>query len=449
MDQRTSSAFNKTTKPSKLYALIALLIVALLPYLLVKTFRPKQSACTSQSLSLPKTATKAKPESTNTRVSAEAHNLNENDWKFIFTKEGDTLAGIFKQLGLSPKTLQHILKDNPNAKKLASIQPNQKLQLLIRNQQLEKLILPLTFTQSLVISRNGTQYLSQISNRKTSSHNHYITATVHGSLYGTAKKSNIPFKLIRQMTDIFNWEIDFSKDIREGDRFTIIYKAFFIENKLVGTGEIIAVNYTNRGKKYQAVRHKNKKGETGYFTPEGQSLKKAFTRYPVKFSHISSTFNLSRMHPVLHQRRPHKGVDLAAPIGTPIHAVSDGKVAVIDRQNGYGNMIKIVHNKTYSTVYAHMLKFQKGVTKGTHVKRGQIIGYVGQTGLATGPHCHYEFHIKQQPKNPTTVDLPRASPIPASERAAFKSAASILLAQMNLFEEAQLAANEHTPMMNG
>lgn len=172
------------------------------------------------------------------------------------------------------------------------------------------------------------------------------------------------------------------------------------------------------------------------------SLKKAFTRYPVKFSHISSTFSLSRMHPVLKRKRPHKGVDLAAPIGTPIYAVGDGRIVSIGRHNGYGNMIKIAHNKTYRTVYAHMLKFQRGLSNGSRVKRGQIIGYVGQTGLATGPHCHFEFHINSHPKNPTTVDLPRAAPIPTNELAAFQSQTGTLLAQMKLYEEAALASND-------
>lgn len=442
MDQRRHVSLQKSAKPSKFYALIALIIAVLLPYVLIKGFRPKQSDYTNKTLSLPKIIAK-KPKSTAPEVTDNKAVKNEQEWQIITTKDGDTLASIFKRCGLSQQTLHNILKNNANAKSLTVIKPNQKLQLLIRDQQLEKLIFPLTITQSLVVTRKDSQFKTEITNRKTSSHNHYVTATVRGSLYSTAKNMNIPAKLIRQMTEIFNWEIDFSKDVRAGDRFTIIYKAFFIENKLVGTGEIIAVSYTNRGKTFSAIRHKNKNGEYEYFTPEGNSLKKAFSRYPLKFSHISSTFSLSRMHPILHRRRPHKGVDLAAPIGTPIRAVGDGKIAIIGRQSGYGNMIKIIHNKTYSTVYAHMLKFQKELVQGDRVKRGQIIGYVGQTGLATGPHCHYEVHINHQPKNPTTVELPRSSPVPARELASFKSTASTLLAQMRLFEEAQFASGQN------
>ena len=271
------------------------------------------------------------------------------------------------------------------------------------------------------------------------SRNEYLTATVHGSLYSTAKRENLPFKLIKQMTDIFNWEIDFIKDIRSGDQISILYEAFYIEDKLVSTGDILAVMYTNRGEKHQAIRHISASGDHDYFTPQGVSLKKAFSRYPIHFSHISSTYSLSRYHPILHYRRAHKGVDLAASIGTPIHATGDGHVQVIQRHSGYGNMIKIVHDKTFSSLYAHLLKFQKGLAKGDRVKRGQIIGYVGQTGLADGPHCHYEVHVNNQPKNPATIPLPRSSPVSGREIAPFKAEAKSLLSQLELYQEANLA----------
>jgi murein DD-endopeptidase MepM/ murein hydrolase activator NlpD len=267
------------------------------------------------------------------------------------------------------------------------------------------------------------------------SHEQYITATIQGSLYGTAKRLNIPYKLIQQMSDIFNWEINLAKDVQSGDRISIIYEASFIDDTLIRTGDILAVSYTNRGRFYQAIRHLSASGDYDYFTPEGRSLKKAFSRYPVKFSHISSTFNSWRKHPILHYSRPHKGIDLAAPIGTPIRATGDGRIENIGRQNGYGNMVKISHKMGFTSLYGHLLRFQKGLAKGDFVKRGQIIGFVGQTGLASGPHCHYEFHINHHPKNPTTVDLPHAAPVPSREIAKFKVKTNQLLAQLKLYEE--------------
>lgn len=433
MERQHRAPIEHHAKPSRFVMLLALCIAFSLPYVLVKTFsHPQKAKLTNQPLSLPK------PKKT-VETTAEQP-IEHNEWQTVETQNGDSLATVFSRLGLSAKTLHAIMKDNPHAKTLSTLKPNQKLQFLIYHKTLEKLIVPLTTTQSIVVYRDADVYRTKINSRKMDSHNHYVTATVKGSLYNTAKRFNIPYQLIRQMTDIFNWEIDFSKDVRAGDQFTMIYKAFYIDDKLVGTGEIIAVTYTTKNNSYQAIRHTNAQGESDYFTPQGISLKKAFTRYPVNFSHISSTFSLSREHPILHYKRPHKGIDLAAPLGTPIRATGDGVIEIIDRHNGYGNMIKIKHNKTYSTVYAHMLKFQKGLSKGSKVKRGQIIGYVGQSGLATGPHCHYEFHINKKPKNPTTVHLPQADSVPAKELASFKANANSLLAHLKLFEEAYLAS---------
>ena len=429
MDQQTN---NSPKTSAKSIALMALFIAFLLSYFLVKIFSHHYKTNYSNSvLALPELTTQK----------SDIHTSPENGgWKIIQTHSGDSLSSIFKQAGLSGQTLQAVLHNNKHAKTLTNIKPNQEIQLLIHDNILEKLIFPFTNQQFLVVSLEEKRYLTQIQSRKMDSHTDYLTATVRGSLYGTAKRMNIPYKLIQQMTTIFNWDIDFAKDVRAGDQFSIIYKAYYIDDKLINTGDIIAVTYTNRGKAHKAIRHADARGYYDYFTPEGTSLQKAFSRYPIKFSHISSTYSLSRYHPILHYRRPHKGVDLAASIGTPVHATGDGQIEIIDRHNGYGNMVKLSHNRGYSSVYAHLLRFQRGLAKGDHVKRGQVIGYVGQTGLADGPHCHYEFHINHQPKNPTTIELPRASPVPAREIASFKSNASTLLAQLKLYEDANLAA---------
>ncbi len=432
MDKRRNVSPKKSAKPSKSLALIAVIVVVLLSYFLVTIWSHKQkSNYANKTLSLPEQVS---------LKSEDDDSPKDNEWTTVTTHSGDTLASIFKRAGLSRQTLQAVLQNNPNAKALANIKPNQQIQLLVRDQTLEKLIFPISTTQFLIASLEGKKYSCAIKSRKMNSQNDFVTATVRGSLYGTAKRMNIPYKLIRQMTEIFNWEIDFIKNIRAGDQFTILYQAYYIEDKLISTGDILAVSYTNRGVKHQAIRHVNAAGDFDYFTPKGTSLKKAFSRYPVKFSHISSTYSLSRYHPVLHYRRPHKGVDLAAPIGTPILAVGDGRVEIIERHNGYGNMVKISHSKMYASLYAHLLKFQKGLAKGAYVKRGQVIGYVGQTGLADGPHCHFEFHINRQPKNPSTIELPRSTPVPSREMASFKAKANTLFAQLKLFEEASLVA---------
>lgn len=360
-------------------------------------------------------------------------------WNNITTKENDTLSKIFKSLEISQKTLQIILKNNPYIKNLTNIKPNQQIQFLIRDNILEKMIFPLNTTEFLIIEKENDRYTSTIKESTIEVHEDFLTATVHGSLYATAKKMKIPYKLIQQMTNIFEWEIDFTKDIHDGDQFSILYKSFYVKDNKVNTGEIIAVEYKTKKHLHQAVAHTDKNGDISYYTPTGESLKKAFSRYPIKFSHISSNFSKARKHPILNYVRPHKGVDLAARLGTPIRATGSGRIQLIGLNNGYGNMIKIVHNKTYTSIYAHLLKFQKGLSKGDYVKRGQIIGFVGQSGLATSPHCHYEFHINQEAKNPTTVNLPKAESVPINEIAKFKFKANQLMASLNLYTTSNLA----------
>ena len=430
MDQQNKTSKLKHVKPSH-WIIIALVMLSVFLNFIINPWIHKKSAnYASHKLELPE------------QVISQS-NVNkqpkDNGWTVVKTRQGDTLAALFKRLGLSSQTLYAVLNNNEHAKLLTNIKLDQDIQFLIQKKQLTKLIFPISTAQFIVVTQDGKNYRSVLHSRKMDSRNEYLTATVHGSLYSTAKRENLPFKLIKQMTDIFNWEIDFIKDIRSGDQISILYEAFYIEDKLVSTGDILAVMYTNRGEKHQAIRHISASGDHDYFTPQGVSLKKAFSRYPIHFSHISSTYSLSRYHPILHYRRAHKGVDLAASIGTPIHATGDGHVQVIQRHSGYGNMIKIVHDKTFSSLYAHLLKFQKGLAKGDRVKRGQIIGYVGQTGLADGPHCHYEVHVNNQPKNPATIPLPRSSPVSGREIAPFKAEAKSLLSQLELYQEANLA----------
>lgn len=369
-------------------------------------------------------------------------------WQEVTTRPGDSLAIVFKRMGLSPQTLHALMDQNPHAKKLSNLKPNQTLKFLIHETELEQLILPLSQTESLAIKYEDGRYHTHIHQHETEVQPQTKSATVHHSLYVTAKQAGISYALIRQMTEILGWEINFARDVREGDQFTLHYEAHYIENQLIHTGNILAVSYTTRGKTFEAIRHKTNHGETDYFTPEGQSLRKAFTRYPVQFSHISSSFSLSRMHPVLQKKRPHRGVDLAAPIGTPIYATSDGRITSIGYENGFGNKIKIKHAGPYASVYAHMLKFKKGLSRGSEVKRGEIIGYVGQTGLATGPHCHYEFHVNNQPHNPSTVKLPQALPVQAHELASFKTHAATTLAELQRYKTINVVTEDATRKEN-
>lgn len=352
------------------------------------------------------------------------------DWQEIQTRPGDSLSSLFSRMGLSPQTLHLIMDKNPHAKTLTQIKPNQTIKFLIEGTSLKQLILPISDTKSLTITEKDSQFETKVETLKTFVKPEVVHATVEHSLYLAAKEAHIPYSLIRQMTEILSWQMNFSRDVRKGDSFTIRYEAHYIDKKRIKTGDILAISYHHQGKTYRAIRHQTASGHTDYFTPEGKSVRKAFTRYPIRFSHISSNFNLKRMHPILKRVRPHRGIDLAAPIGTPIHATSDGRISTIGYDSGYGNKIKIRHAGPYTSVYAHLLKFKKGLKHGDYVQKGDIIGYVGQTGLADGPHCHYEFRVNDIPHNPATIKLPDASPIPTAELAAFQAQANIIVAEL-------------------
>ena len=481
MSQRPNTAIRQSGKPSRLVMIIALIIAFSLPYYLVKNFAHPKKTVTKDTIAItsPKPSPfdrikfideiepskteanriiQAKIDKAGTAelikvaalktVKIQAQKIvvklvpkvKDNEWQTIKPRSGDSMAAIFHRLGLSAKNLHEIIQNKVYAKTLTAIKPSQELKFLINKGHLEKLIIPVDYVDTLTISRALKGYKYQIISKKTTTHPMYVSATVNGSLSSTAQRTNIPYKFVTTMTEILKREIDFSHGVKTGDQFSIAYDAYYVGDRMVGTGEIAAIAYTNNGKTTHAIRHTSSNGTTDYYSPQGESLKKAFSRYPIKFSHISSTFALSRYHPLLHYKRAHKGIDLAAPIGTPIQATGDGIITTIDRHNGYGNMIKIKHDKKYSTIYGHMLKFQKGLSKGSRVKRGQVIGFVGQTGLATGPHCHYELHVNNEPHNPTTTSLPTASPISAREMKSFKAKTNTLLARLKLYEAAQLAS---------
>lgn len=422
--------FNNKNQYTQKYSLIAItLLMGLVIVFAVNILQHKKIKYIKQNIELP---------------SIDEENYSDipndyNDWITITTKEHDTLGKIISTLNINPGTLQNILKNNKFAKELINLRPNQQIRFLIKNNTLLKIIFPHNTTEMLIVELKDNTYTTKIEKRTIDMREEFLSVTIHGSLHASAKKQQLPFTIIQQMAKIFEWEINFAKDLREGDIFNIIYESFYVDDTKINSGKVIAIEYKSKNRTLQAIAHKNNNGDIDYYTPQGRSLKKAFSRYPIQFSHISSNFSLARKHPILNYVRPHKGVDLAARLGTPIYATGDGRIKSIGMNHGYGNMIKIVHNKTYSTIYAHLLKFQKGLYKGAYVKRGQLIGYVGQTGLATAPHCHYEFHINQKAQNPTTVQLPQAESVPNKDKSYFDGKAKQLIANLNLYTASNLA----------
>lgn len=261
---------------------------------------------------------------------------------------------------------------------------------------------------------------------------------IESSLFGATDAAGIPDAIAIQMAEIFASEIDFHRDLRKGDRFIVVYEEELYDGAPIRSGRILAAEFVNDGKTYQAIYFATPEGN-GYYTPEGKSLKKAFLRSPLPFSRITSGFTQARFHPILKTWRAHRGVDYGAPIGTPVRATGSGRVAFAGTQGGYGNIVILQHAGGYSTAYAHLSGFARGIRPGVRVEQGQTIGYVGMTGWATGPHLHYEFRVNGVQQDPLRVVMPEAPPIGARHRAAFKAAAADLTARMDLMRSVMLA----------
>ncbi len=285
-------------------------------------------------------------------------------------------------------------------------------------------------------------------NKYTHKFNMMLLASAQGtittSLSEAGKKANLPEALMDQLTQVFAWDIDFATNLQPGDRFTIVYE----KGGFNGVDDIVAAEFVNRGKTYRAVRYIDKEGYANYYTPEGNALQKAFLTTPVDFARISSGFNLSRRHPVLNRIRAHKGVDYAARTGTPIKATGNGEVTFLGRKGGYGQVIIIKHGDRYETVYAHLSRYKTGLQEGSSVRQGEVIGYVGQTGLATGPHLHYEFRIDGVHQNPLTAQVANAIPVKGVAMVDFKSQIQDPMTKLNLTKANSLFAKTNNNPYN-
>jgi len=382
---------------------------------------------------LPLPTTTASPEpDIQTSIQAVA----KNDWKTTVIESGDTLASIFSHNGLPATTTYAIATLNEQTKTLRYIKPGQKIRLLIdKNNRLRQMKYEPDITRTLLIQRTEDQsFSSQVTNFKLEAYPVYREGVIESSLFEAAAASDIPESVIMGLASIFGWDIDFSLDIRQGDRFGIVYNELYKDDTKIRNGKILAAEFTNNGKTYRAVYYTDPMGNGDYFDENGKSMRKAFLRSPVEFSRISSRFSNNRWHPVLQKWRSHKGIDYAAKRGTPIRASGDGKVIFAGTKGGYGRAIIIQHGDRYTTLYGHLNGYARGIRSGTRVKQGQIIGYVGSSGLATGPHLHYEFRVNGVHRNPLTVSLPEAKPILPSYLDNFKQKSSVYLSMLRLME---------------
>jgi murein DD-endopeptidase MepM/ murein hydrolase activator NlpD len=305
------------------------------------------------------------------------------------------------------------------------------MRLRIADGELQELVYPLDELRSLSVRRTDDSFESTVLTAANERRTTEASGTIENSLFLDARRSGLNDRLILEFADLFGYDIDFAQDLQEGDRFSVVYEQLYKDGKKLRDGDILAAEFINNGHTYRAVRFTGPDGNRAYYTPMGQSLRKAFIRTPVDFTRISSTFTLHRWHPILHRMRAHMGTDYAAPIGTPVHASGNGHVEFIGRKGGYGNVVVLRHGAQYETVYGHLSRFQKGLRVGSPVEQGQVIAYVGMTGLATGPHLHYEFRVNGLPVNPETVALPRSMPLDPKVLAKFRTTSAPLLAALD------------------
>ena len=358
----------------------------------------------------------------------------KGEWLEAQVTSGDNMSLIFGRLGLSKRDLHDILQSGETAKTLRNVFPGQTLRVLADGERVIELTHSLDLLRTLHIKRVDDAFVATMIERPPEQHMRAVTAEIDSSLFLSGQQAGLSDPIIMNLADIFGWDIDFVLDIRKGDTFSVVYNEHWLDGKKINDGEIIAAEFVNQDRTLRAIRY-DIDGQPNYFSDNGHSMRKAFLRTPVNFSRISSRFNLRRKHPILNRIRAHKGVDYAAPHGTPIVATGDGKISFAATKGGYGKTIVIEHGSKYSTLYAHMSRFARGMRQGQRVQQGQTIGYVGKTGLATGPHLHYEFRVNGAHRDPLKVKFPTAEPIPKEHLAAFQQQAAPLLAQLDTLAE--------------
>ena len=337
-------------------------------------------------------------------------------------QSGDNMAILFRRAGLGATTVHNIAYESEHGEEFANIKPGKHFEFHFdADDQVTRIDYVLSPLE---------RYIATLSEEGFDTRHELIepdliptlaVGTIDSSFYLAGQSAGLTDNLILELANIFGWDIDFILDIREGDQFSVLYEEEYLDGEKIGNGNILAAEFINRNKSYKAVRYEDMEEKVAFYTPDGESMRKAFLRTPLDVFRISSHFNLNRKHPVLNTIRAHKGVDYAAARGTPIKATGSGRVTYASAQGGYGNVIKIQHAQSYKTVYAHMDRFARGINVGKMVEQGDIIGYVGSTGLATGPHLHYEFYVNGVVRDPVTVDLPDGTPVENDEMERFKT----------------------------
>jgi murein DD-endopeptidase MepM/ murein hydrolase activator NlpD len=357
-------------------------------------------------------------------------------------KKGDTITALLGNY-LSTEQILQLVRQSKNIFSFSKLCIGQPYKIFLMNGQFNSLLYNIDRDEQLLIQQHGNEFeISRIPIDYDLT-TEVINGTITSSLFDAVAKIGEEAELAINLADIFAWDIDFILDIRKGDSFRAVVEKRFLKGHPVGYGRILAAEFVNQGKSYRAILFRDESGNTNYYDPEGRNLRKGFLKAPLDFTRISSGFTMRRYHPITKTWKAHPAIDYVAPTGTPIKTVGEGTVKRIGRTRGNGNFIEILHSNGYSTLYLHMSKFAKGITKGKRVTPGQIIGYVGATGLATGPHLCFRMRKNGKPVNPNKVKMPKAPAVPSENMAEFRTLAAPLLAQLRSGDILQAKLESH------
>ncbi len=367
---------------------------------------------------------------------------NEGNLTFIREERiqrGETVASLLARLQIDDPEVLRLLRTSKQARTLNQLIPGKTVRAITGADGKLVSLRYLHGDKLLSLDRNAQGFTTSEEPAQLEMRLQMKSAEIRSSLFGATDAAGLSDAVATQLADIFSTDIDFHRDLRKGDRFSVVYEAFYHRGEPVKTGRVLAAEFVNQGKKHQTVYFEYAQGQGGYYTPDGKSLRKQFLRSPLEFSRITSGFSLARFHPVLQTWRAHKGIDYGAPAGTRVLATADGVVDFAGSQGGYGNVVVLRHQSKYTTWYGHLSGFAKGLTKGARISQGDIVGYVGATGMATGPHLHYEFRMNDVHQNPLNVAMPSTPPITAEQRQRFEQSALPHTQRLGLLRTTTLA----------
>ena len=347
----------------------------------------------------------------------------------VIVRRNDTLDAIFRKLELSLADLAHIRALAGARAMLDRLMPGEALQLTHRDGSLVGLERNLSLTETLKVSRAEDGFKADVVARPIETRVELAHGVIDSSLFDAAQSAGLQDVTVLQLAQIFAWDVDFAQGLREGDEFTVSYERIYQQGQYLQDGAILAASFINQGSEVRAVRYRASGGSTRYYRADGRSMQKAFLRAPLEFQRVSSGFSRARFHPILNRIRAHEGVDYAAPSGTPVRAAGDGRIRFRGIKGGYGNLLEIDHGGGIVTEYGHLSRFAAGARLGARVRQGQTVAFVGMSGLATGPHLHYEYRLNGRYLDPQRLKLPDAAPLDAALRADFfRQTAPLLLA---------------------